>query len=232
MERNNVECQFCQGANARLQSSDPEESIKIERARSGHQVFEKGELIESDIQRASYIFIISEGMAYSFTQLPDGRRQILKYFYPGDLTTVLHPAGNRMRVSVRCLTRVKACRFEAGIIRDALYARRDLLARVAEHAIGQLAEREQLLTDIGACTSEEALARFLLNHFNSVQGGVDDAEVAFPVRLSDIADTIGVTEVHAGRLMRKLEADRLIERRPSSRLFVRAQALARQAVGG
>ena len=188
-------------------------------------VFERGELIDADLQRANHVYIVAEGLACSFTQLADGRRQILKYFYPGDLTTTLHPASNTMRVGVRCLTKVKACRFEAGLLRDALYARRDLLALLTEFAAERLEEKDERMTDMGARTSEEALANFVLGHFRHLMGGVEAGEIAFPIRLSDIADTIGVTEVHAGRLMRKLETDKLVERRPSSRLYVRAEKL-------
>jgi CRP-like cAMP-binding protein len=52
-----------------------------------------------------------------------------------------------------------------------------------------------------------------------------EGEVLFPLRLSDIADTVGVTEVHAGRLMRHLEAQGLVERRSSNLLFVNRRAL-------
>ena len=188
-------------------------------------MFERGELIDADLQRGNHVYIVAEGLACSFTQLADGRRQILRYFYPGDLTTTLHPASNRMRVGVRCLTRVKACRFEASLLRDALYARRDLLTLLTQMAAERLEEKDERMTDMGARTSEEALANFVLGHFRHLMGGADAGEIAFPVRLSDIADTIGITEVHAGRLMRKLESDRLVERRPSSRLFVQAEKL-------
>ena len=58
-----MDCQYCQGASARLKSSDPEENQKIEKARSGHVVFERGELIDADLQRGNHVYIVAEGLA-------------------------------------------------------------------------------------------------------------------------------------------------------------------------
>jgi len=221
-----VDCQYCQGTGARFRSSDNEESAKISRALRGHVTFQKGELIESELQRASFAYVISQGMAHAFTQLPDGRRQILRYLYPGDLATSLHPQDSAMRIRVRCLTDVRACQYDAALLRAAIYARGDLLSHLMADCLAIMAAQDEQILSVGARTSEEALAHFVLMHFRRQLGSKPtEGEVLFPMRLSDIADTVGVTEVHAGRLMRRLEAEGLVERRSSNLLFVNRRAL-------
>lgn|GEM_PF-6094008 len=221
-----MDCQYCQGAGARFRSSDGEENAKIARAFRGHVVFEKGELIDSELQRANFVYVISEGMAHAFTQLPDGRRQILRYLYAGDMATTLHGLEGHMRVRVRCLTDVRACQYDAGLLRDALYTRADLLSHLMTDCLSAMAAQDEQIVNVGARTSEEALACFLLMHYRRQIGADQPAgELIFPIRLSDIADTIGVTEVHAGRLMRRLEREGLVERRSSNILFVDRKAL-------
>jgi CRP-like cAMP-binding protein len=131
-----------------------------------------------------------------------------------------------MRVRVRCLTEVRACQYEAGLLRDVIYTRGDLLSHLMADCLANMAAQDEQLLNVGARTSEEALAYFVLKHFRRQIGSEQrDGEVVFPMRLSDIADTIGVTEVHAGRLMRRLEAEGLVERRSSNLLFVNRAGL-------
>ena len=222
-----MECQYCEGVGARLKSTNLEETAKIANARRGHVDFHKGDLIESELQSSQFIYIVAEGLAHVFKQLPDGRRQIMRYLYPGDLATLISPQSRDMQSGIRCLTDVRACRFDAGVLRDAVYTKSDLLSRLTRHCMDEVAEQGERLVDIGARTSEEALANFLLAHFWRVRGqGVLEGEVPFPMRLNDIADTVGVTEVHAGRLFRRLQELGAIERRASSQLYVRAEVLA------
>lgn len=60
----------------------------------------------------------------------------------------------------------------------------------------------------------------------------DSAEIQFPLRLAEIADTVGITEVHAGRVIRSLEKKGAIARKEPASLFVdeaHLQAVASEA---
>jgi CRP-like cAMP-binding protein len=191
-----------------------------------HITLQKGELITSEIHTTSFVYVVAEGVAYAYTQLADGRRQILRHLFPGDVATVFSPKGSALRVTMRCLTPVRLCRFDAEPFRSALEDQEKFVSCLLRRLIEENTKLDQRLVELGALTSEEAEARFILDYYQRMRGtDAGDGEVHFPFRLIDIADTVGVTEVHAGRLMRKLEEVGAIDRRLSSQLYVSPERL-------
>lgn len=193
----------------------------------------KGHLIMPDQRDCAHVYTIIEGWAYSYSLLADGRRQILVYYSSGDLLTIPTLTGTGIKASVRCLTEVKACQFDVEKMRSVLQANPRITKGLFEYLGEQKRQYDFRLIELGALNAEEAIAALILSIAKKAQRTApDSAEIQFPLRLAEIADTVGITEVHAGRIIRNLEKKGAIARREPATLFVdeaQLQAVASEA---
>lgn len=194
---------------------------EIEAARIGCVSLPKGHLLMPDQRECAYLYTIIEGWAYSYSLLADGRRQILTYHTNGDLLTIPTLTCSGVKASVRCLTEVRACQFDAEKMRQILQASPRINKGLFEYLGEQKRQCDFRLVELGALTAEEAIAALILSITRRVRrSGVESDEIQFPLRLAEIADTVGITEVHAGRIVRSLEKKGAIARRDSASMFV------------
>ena len=156
---------------------------------------------------AEQVFMLCEGWAFRFTMLADGRRQILDFLLPGQIVSLSAPFRDLHDASVQTLTRVRYARIDRGALLAALHARDGaLLLRMVELCVSDLGRLENSLADLGRRSALERVARLLLSlHERMTQRNrvVDDA-FEFPVRQEHIADAVGLTPIHVGRMLRQL----------------------------
>lgn len=206
---------------------------EIEAARIGCVTLPKGHLLMPDQRECAYLYTIIEGWAYTYSLLADGRRQILTYHTKGDLLTIPTLTRAGVKASVRCLTEVRACQFDAEKMREVLQSAPQLNKGLFEYLGEQKRQCDFRLIELGALTAEEAIAALILSITRRArQSGEEAGEIRFPLRLAEIADTVGITEVHAGRIVRNLEKKGAIARRDSASMFVNEaylQEVAREA---
>lgn len=202
---------YCAAAGSELE--------EIVRTRVDVEQFEKGAMIITDESRSEYVFTLKSGWAYRYVLLGDGRRQILDFFREGDFLSIGMLSGSRVRSAVRALTMVSVCRFA----RASFLAAVDRYPRLRRGVLAYLRSQEER-TDrrclrLGALNAEEAVASLVLEFAGEAGRDDEDGDVVpFPLTLALIADAIGITEIHAGRIVRGLERAGAIERLTGNRL--------------
>ena len=173
-----------------------------------------GKVVIAEGETADCVFLVSSGWLHASTQLPGGARQILRFYFRGDLTTNLSIAWNE---SAATLTAVSKCTLYE-VPREAL-ARifRDFprLAAVmyAVSAAEQVALADRL-TSVGRTDAVSRIGTLLLQIRSQLQvaDGPSDAVFGLPLTLQDLGDATGLTKTHAGRTLRALEDEGLIRR--------------------
>ena len=161
------------------------------------------------------IFTLYSGWAFSFRQMPDGRRQILSLLIPGDsimLESLSFP-GLPAPFSVRSLTRVAMCVFDLKDMIALTNAHGPQSRRLAAAMWEQVASVSQRLVDIGRKSALGRIAQFLLQlerRLRSRQMSVDGA-FDFPVRQEHIADALGLTTVYVNRTLDRLKRLEIIQ---------------------
>ncbi|QIQ85363.1 Crp/Fnr family transcriptional regulator [Erythrobacter sp.] len=177
-------------------------------------------LSEGDQQ--SVVRLLSQGWAYRFKDLPDGRRQIVGLLLPGDFFDLKVRLGDEMDHSVAALTPLAYHAIPPETL-DRLSAEHpriaDALAR-HEHVNGAI-HREWLL-NLGRRNAFERLAHLFLEVFLRLRaaGLARGGECDCPLTQNDLADATGVTSVHLNRTMQELRREGLVELK-SKRLFIR-----------
>ncbi len=215
-----MKCEDCRARSAAIYcTAAGSELEEVAQARLRVEQFEKGAMIVADEAKSAHVFTLRSGWAYRYALLGDGRRQILDFFGEGDFLTLGMLAGSRVRSAVRALTVVTVCRFARESLLAVIDRHPHLRRGVLAHLRSQQERADRRCLRLGALNAEEAVASLILEFAR--RSGAEDEDgdiVPFPLTLSLIADAIGITEIHAGRIVRGLERAGAIERLKGNRL--------------
>ena len=173
-----------------------------------------GTVIVEEGDPSDNLYIVASGWLHGSTRLEDGGRQILRFYFLGDITATFSLAWGYCAAT---LTAVSDCtlfevpRHALGrIFRD--YPRLSALL----YAVGS-AEQVALsdrLTSVGRTDAIKRVGTLLLQIRTQLQvvDGPAGSVFELPLTLQDLGDATGLTKTHVGRTLRALECDGLIER--------------------
>lgn len=179
-----------------------------------------------------HIALIREGMTLRYVTVTDGRRQILSVGMPGEFVSATCIVRDTAPFSVQALTPVRLCLFEKEALQKFIHNNPDALLRFLDLCVSEKEDSESRLVDLGRRTSEERIARFLLQMASrSGWNGESGFSFHFPIRQQHIADLLGLTQVHVSRVISKFRRTGLITIGSSTLNISDAYAL-RQAAGG
>lgn len=186
----------------------------------------RGGVIQRERDRTAELFVLRRGMMMSYLLLDDGGRQILRFFFPGD---VMGLSGAIYRETPETISAITECAV-AAFDRAALAQLIDQHPRLALVflAINQ-AERVAITDRLAAVGRASAKVRVggLLLELSERLG--DAGGFHLPLTQEEIGDATGLTSVHVNRMMRQLEQEGLIIR-DGSRVTLRdPRALARES---
>jgi CRP/FNR family transcriptional regulator len=147
-----------------------------------------------------------ECWAFRFKTLPDWRRQILNYALPGDFLGLQSSVLTEMTHSVETLSAVQLCVFSHDKLSE-LYKYHPILS----YDITWLAAREEQFLDghllnVGRRSALERTAYLILHLFARARevNLVTDNSFAPPITQEHLADTLGMSIVHANKTLRRL----------------------------
>ncbi|WP_336487533.1 Crp/Fnr family transcriptional regulator [Methylobacterium nigriterrae] len=166
--------------------------------------------LENGLSRS--VPLILEGNACRYKILPDGRRQILTLFIPGDLCGRCLPDLDLGDESVVTLTSATV----AIIPRQAFAALIDehprLFRALAYNALVEEAVHREWIVNIGQRTGYERIAHLFCELFVrlSAVGLTQGNRCELPLTQGELADALGLSAVHINRTVQQLRSDGLI----------------------
>lgn len=173
------------------------------RLTAGQPVFHEGD-------QATRVFTVTRGTLKLYKLLPDGRRQITGFMFPGDFMGIC--VDDEHAFTVEALDDAILCwfprnRFEAFAGEHPQLERE--LYRLATH---ELAAAQQQMVLLGRKTAAERLASFFITLLDRTGRTADGGReyIDLPMNRSDIADYLGLTKETVSRVLALLKARRLI----------------------
>ena len=178
------------------------------------RTYPAGTVIAREGEATDVIYIVASGWLHGSRLLDDGNRQILRFYFLGDLTATFSVAWGYCAAT---LTTVSACK----------------LFEVPRHALGRIfreyprlaalfyavscAEQVALsdrLTSVGRTDAITRIGTLLLQIRTQLQivDGPSGAVFELPLTLQDLGDATGLTKTHVGRTLRALKQEGLVER--------------------
>ncbi|RVV98177.1 Crp/Fnr family transcriptional regulator [Mesobaculum littorinae] len=188
-----------------------EELAFMQRFKAGELSVEPGSQILMEGANSPQLFTVLRGLGLRYKTLPDGRRQVVNFIFPGDFLGMQAGLMGEMRHSVEATTQMTLCVFNRSdiwsLFRSQPHRAFDMtwLSAVEESFLGEA------LTRIGQQSAVERICWALLRiYYRADQlGMVHDGGMALPYRQQDLADALGLSLVHTNKTLAKLRESQL-----------------------
>lgn len=184
-----------------LTSSLPEGKIRVVSAKE--HVYREGD-------PATHVYCVEAGHVCIYRVLPDGRRQIINFAYPGDFIGLGALREHAASALAGAKTRLKS--FPVAGLQESARHDTKLGLRLYTAVSEQLAAAHDLLMTVSHRSASERLAAFLLAlSRRNGRRGESECEIVLPMTRTDIADFLGLTIETVSRTFTKFRVEGLID---------------------
>lgn len=172
--------------------------------------FEPRQIIFIEGDPAAFVFSLTRGMVGVSKALPDGRRQITGFLYPGDFLGIsLH---NAHVYSAEALTGVTLRRFPRSKLRTLFDEFPTLEIHLLSLTANELAAAQDQMLLLGRKSAQERVASFLLMLARRANVPYDPGRsLELPMSRLDIADYLGLSAETVSRTFSTFRARGLID---------------------
>lgn len=172
-------------------------------------ILQAGDHLVDEGEPEIFVFSVTTGCLKYFMLLPDGRRQIIGFLFPGDFLGLARSANYTS--SVEAITDATLCRMERRELDKLIKTMPNLDKRLHDLASEALADVQGQLLLLGCKTAYERVATFiLLLAKRANERGNESNPVDIPMSRDDIADYLGLTTETVSRTFSRLRKDGLI----------------------
>lgn len=185
---------------------------------------------EGDNPRA--VRVVLEGWACRYKELPDGRRQILAFFVPGDLCDSAVFLLDQMDHSIAAITPVTLGEITPDAFAQMTRESTELADALALNELVTVAIQREWTLGLGQRNALERVAHLLCELHARLEaiGLVKDGQCHLPLTQIDIGSATGLTSVHVNRVLQELRRDGIIELTRRRLTIHRPAALGRAAM--
>jgi CRP/FNR family transcriptional regulator len=171
---------------------------------------EEGEPLFHEGDEARQVYTLTRGTLKLYKLLPDGRRQVTGFMFPGDFLGI--SVDDTHAFSAEALDDTELCQFRRTRFDEFLDAHPEMERELYRLAAHELAAAQQQMVLLGRKTAAERLASFflLLAERAESEFGTCCRFVSLPMSRSDIADYLGLTKETVSRVLATLKQERLI----------------------
>ncbi len=173
-----------------------------------------GQAVIHEGDPAEALFNVVAGAVKSYKLLPDGRRQITGFLFPGDFLGIA--LNDTYAYTAEALQATRLCRFPRRRLEALLAEFPNLGQRLLVEASNELVAAQDQMLLLGRKTAKERLASFLLAlSERAARLGRPDSPVELSMSRGDIADYLGLTTETISRTLTQLRRSGVI--RPAER---------------
>lgn len=178
-----------------------------------HRFVEARQDLISEGDKPRHVHLLLEGWASRYKTLPDGKRQIVSFFVPGDFCDINVYILKQMDHSIGAITRLKVAMITPDEMNVLTTGRPRITQALWWHELVNTAIQREWTLNIGQRSAFERLAHLLIEIYLRLQtiGRTTDGRCDFPLTQTDLADATGLTAVHVNRTLQELRRVGLIE---------------------
>lgn len=161
---------------------------------------------EGDV--ANNVYNLTSGLLRLSKLLPDGRRQVAGFIFPGDFLGIT--MEDEHAFTAETIAASEVCRFPRSRFDEFVDAHPHLERRLYALAAHELAASRQQIVLLGRKTATERLASFLLMLGRTEANGGGGKIVRLPMTRTDIADYLGLRIETISRELGNLKSNRIV----------------------
>lgn len=186
------------------------DSLAERLARGQTRTLEAKEHLFCEGDPASHVYRVEVGHICIYRMMPDGRRQVVDFAYPGDLIGLGALAEHADTAQAMERTVVRA--LPIAKLRDLAHTDAGLGIKLYEALSRELMAARELLFTVSQRTAAERVAAFLLAlSRRNGRHGTNAHEIVLPMTRMDIADFLGLTIETVSRTLTKLRVEGVID---------------------
>ncbi|WP_033924425.1 Crp/Fnr family transcriptional regulator [Sphingomonas sp. 35-24ZXX] len=180
--------------------------------------YPSGSVLWQEGDDVSELLIVHHGWAHSETRPPNGKRQILRFHFSGDLIGAAGIAFRDAASSIVAATDMVVCRFPRKALGETFIHHPRLAALFFSMSQMESIDLADRLRAIGRSEGKARLANLFLSIAARMRAvsGESNPVVRIPLTQSDLGDAVGLTQVHVNRLIRQMTEEKLITRNRST----------------
>ena len=167
------------------------------------------------------LFTVLSGWGFRYSTLPDGRRQILNYIFPGDFLGLQSVLDKPRIHGIEALTAMRLCRFDGSRLHEIFGAQPKLAFDITWGAAQEERFLESHLVGVGRRSALERIA-YMLAYIaaRGLRSGLrEPGDPIGPITQGHLADTLGMSLVHTNKTLRQLQAQGFVRWR-GRRVFI------------
>lgn len=180
----------------------------------GELQVDAGAAVIMEGSKSPHFFTVLSGVGIRDKTLPDGRRQITNFVFPGDLVGLQAGLLGEMKHGVEATSDMVFCVFQRERIWDLFKNHPSRAYDVTWLAATEVRSISDSLLSVGRRTARERTARmftYLMRRAQESGFASSENSMPFPFRQLQLADAIGVSLVHTNKMIQSLRRDGLIE---------------------
>lgn len=160
------------------------------------------------------LFVVKSGWLYSYTDLPDGRRQVVSLHHPGDVIGFMDIVFDENTTSLRSAEPVCLCPFPKKSLNVIFDETPRLAALLFSLAVREHAIFIDMIRAMGRMSARERITYLMLNTISRLR--ITNTKIGstfrLPVTQTEIGDMLGLTNVYVNKTLRSLEEAEYIKR--------------------
>jgi CRP-like cAMP-binding protein len=169
--------------------------------------------IASEGENPTAVRLLVSGWACRYKDLPDGRRQIVGFFLPGDFCDLNIYILSELDHSIGALTNVRYYDIQPHQFQEVLDQRPHLLRALLWHEMVSAGIQREWLLSIGQRSPMERLAHLFVELYYRLQtvGLATGLSFDLPITQNHLAEANGLSLVHLNRTLQEMRREELIE---------------------
>jgi CRP-like cAMP-binding protein len=190
-----------------------DDHLALERVTGNQRVVEARRDLVREGDKPRYVHLVIDGWACRYKQLPDGKRQIVSLFMPGDFCDLNIYILPYMDHSIGAITRLNVAMITPDEMTALTQDRPRLTQALWWHELVTTSIQREWTLNVGQRSALERIAHLLVELYVrlSTVGRAAEGRCDFPLTQTDLADATGLTAVHVNRTLQQLRRERLIE---------------------
>jgi CRP-like cAMP-binding protein len=176
--------------------------------------WEGGRAIVSDGERPSECCLIIEGFCIRSKTTEAGQRQILSIHIPGEIPDLQSLHLHRMDHDLSTLVPSTLGFISHASLLTLTHARPNVADALWRDTLIDAAIFREWIVNVGQRPAPARLAHIVLElreRLLAIKGGAEPATFEFPLTQEQIGEALGITPVHANRIIRQLREDRILD---------------------
>jgi len=170
-----------------------------------------GEILAKEEAPSAHVMAVIDGVVMSYKELPGSRRQVTRFYFPGDLAAL---SGNAAQadVTIKAITPAAVCRIGRDGLRRLCREHPELALRLLDLDDDEAAAARQHMLLLGRKSALEKVASFLVElACRTNREGVIATDIRLPMGGADIADYLGLKAETVSRMFARLKTAGMVD---------------------